>query len=140
MIHIGRGGHRLQVDQTPSLGSVRIQNIVIVFSVDRAEVILLLEVVDEEVLEALQSSPIWSIVLLHEELFLLVLICLDVGELRRVHGLLHSYGGLVGGLIYLLLLVEPPHHFFLRVSLHILGVLRAIKLAKVYSFSIHACH
>ena len=140
MVHIGRGGHRLQVDQTPSLGSVRIQNIVIVFSVDRAEVILLLEVVDEEVLETLQSSPIWSIVLLHEELFLLVLICLDVGELRRVHGLLHSYGGLVGGLIYLLLLVEPPHHFFLRVSLHVLGVLGAIKLPKVYSFSIHACH
>ena len=50
-----------------------------VFSVDGAEVILLLEIIDKEVLEALQSSPILSIVLLlHEEFFLLVLICLDV--------------------------------------------------------------
>jgi hypothetical protein len=112
-----------------------------VFSVDWAEVILLLEIVDEEVLEALQSSPILCIVLLlHEEFFLLVLISLDVGELRGVHGLLDSYGGLVGGLLNLLLLVEPPHHFFLRVSQHVLGVLGAIKLPKVYSFSIHACH
>ena len=140
MVRIGRGGHRLQVDQTPSLGRVRIQDIVMVFSVDWAEVILLLEVVDEEVLEALQSSPIWGIVLLHEELFLLVLISLDVGELRGVHGLLHSYGGLVGGLIYLLMLVKPPHYLFLRVCLHVLGVLGAIKLSKVYSLSIHACH
>jgi hypothetical protein len=54
-----------------------------VFCVDWAEVILLLEIVDEEVLEAFQSSPILCIVLLlHEELFLLVLISLDVGELR----------------------------------------------------------
>lgn len=140
MVHIGRGGHRLQVDQAPSLGGVRIQDIVIVFSVDWAEVILLLEIVDEEVLEALQSSPIWSIVLLHEKLFLLVLICLDVGELRRVNWLLDSYGGLVGGLIYLLMLVEPPHYLFLRVSLHVLGVLGAIQLPKVYSLRIHACH
>ena len=112
-----------------------------VFCVDWAEVILLLEVVDEEVLKALQPSPILSkVLLLHEEFFLLVLISLDVGELRGVHWLLDSYGGLVGGFLYLLLLVEPPHYLFLRVSLHVLGVLGAIKLAKVYSLSIHACH
>ena len=83
MVQVGRGSHRLQVNQTPSLRCVRIQNIVMVFCVDWAEVILLLEIVDEEVLEAFQSSPILCIMLLlHEELFLLVLISLDVGELR----------------------------------------------------------
>jgi hypothetical protein len=112
-----------------------------VFCVDWAEVILLLEIVDEEVLEAFQSSPILCIVLLlHNELFLLVLISLDVGELRGINRLLDSYGGLVGGLLNLLLLVEPSHYFFLRVSQHVLGVLGAIKLPKVYSLSIHACH
>lgn len=64
MVRIGRGGHRLQVNQTPSLRGVRVQDIVMVLSVDWVEVILMLEIVDEEVLEALQSSPILSIVLL----------------------------------------------------------------------------
>ena len=65
IVRIGRGCHRLQKDQTPSLRRIRIQDIVLAFSVERAEVIMLLEVVDEEVLEALQSGPILSIVLLH---------------------------------------------------------------------------